>query len=342
MRVALLPDPVQYERPGGLRTQVRETMDALTRQGIDAFLLAPGAAPRGGCDLLHVFGTGSGNAALAETATARMPVVLSPRISPGWNSADGTRARVGDRVLGNHAHWDFDTGYAQMRRALRSVRLVVAQAEAERKSICRAFLVPPERVCLVGSGIGERFFRAEPTLFRARLRLDGPFALMVGQVSPWHGQLEVARQLAELGLPLVAIGEVQERDADYLRALRSLRTVHCVESLAHDDPLLASSYAAATFVVLPSHGGAVPMAALEALAAGTPVVADWPLEEWSGAHGVFQVERDAPGALALVAAALRDQPLARDDVRAAVLGQTWDRLTGQLVDYYRAVLSEPF
>jgi hypothetical protein len=34
--------------------------------------------------------------------------------------------------------------------------------------------------------------------------------------------------------------------------------------------------------------------------------------------------------------------LARDDVRAAVLGQTWDRLTGQLVDYYRAVLSEPF
>src|SRR5205085_6444828 len=124
---------------------------------------------------------------------------------------DGTRARVGDRVLGNQADWDFDTGYAQMRRALRSARLVVAQGEAERKSICRAFLVAPERVCLLGSGIGARFFGAGPALFRERLRIEGPFALMVGQVSPWHGQLEVARQLAAVALPLVVIGEVHDR-----------------------------------------------------------------------------------------------------------------------------------
>jgi glycosyltransferase involved in cell wall biosynthesis len=339
MRVALLPDPVLYGQPCGLRTQVRETMDALARKGVHAFVVGASAAPRKGCDLLHVFGAARGNAAVVESTAARMPVVLSPRISPGWTGVNGTRARVADRVLGNLTGWDFDTTYAQIRRALRSASMVVAQCAAERDAICRAFLVAPEQVCVIGCGVGERFFRAEPELFRAHMGMPGRFALMVGQVSPWHGQLDIARRLAALALPLVLIGQASERDADYLRALRSMHGVRWLDQLDHGDPLLASAYAAATLLVLPAPGGPEPLSACEALAAGTPVLAPSPLDDCVNGEGVFQVGHD--GAMEGAVAALLADPPRRAAVRATVAGRSWDAVADQLCALYRVLLARP-
>jgi glycosyltransferase involved in cell wall biosynthesis len=333
MRVAIHPDPVLFDRPGGLRTQVRETMAALARHGVEASL-ASGAG--GHCDLLHVFGAAHADGAGRAAGAARVPVLLSARVSPAWSSVNGTRARVADRVMGNRSAWDFDTGYARIRRALHGADLVIAQSEAERRAICRAFLVEPERVRLVGSGIGARFFDAGPEPCRARLRIGGPFALMVGQVSPWHGQLELAGMLAGLALPLVVVGAAHERDTAYLAALRALRTVRCIGPLAHDDPLLASAYAAAAVLVLPPHGAALPMAALEALAAGTPVISAGAPGQPRPVAGVVSVAREG---MAQAISQLLAAPPAREAIRAGVRGFTWDAVALQLVGHYSALLA---
>lgn len=336
MRIGILPDPVLFERAGALRTQVLETMDALGRLGVETVTLAGTRAPGAEhCDVVHLFGAGRGNACLLDELPPYAPVVLSPRVSPAWTSVNGTRARVADRVLGNRACQDFDTGYAQVRRALGRAGLVVAASEGERRALERGFLVPPERLCVIANGVSPRFFGADPALFRARRRIAGRFALMAGQVSPWHGQVEVAQALAGLALPLVVIGPVHERDAGYLRALGTIRTVVCIEQLVHTDPLLASAYAAASVFILPAHGAAMPMSALEALACGTPVVAPWPLGEWAGTPGLCEVPAGDQRALANAASQLLDHPPARPWLAAGVAGHTWDDAARQLLERYQ-------
>jgi glycosyltransferase involved in cell wall biosynthesis len=344
MRVCMVADPVLLRRPGGWQVQVGETMAALARLRAreridlhlelkDAHALAPSEY-----DVLHVFGAAGGNArVVAQAAQLGVPVLLSARVASGWTRSNGSRARVADRVLGNRTDWDFDTDYARMRRALQGASLIAALAASERKAICDAFLIEPAKVREIPNAAGTPFFGAEPGRFRERNRIAGQFALMVGDVSPYNDQLGVAQLLAGLALPLVVVGDARERDAAYLRELRKMRTVTCVGALDYRDPLLPSAYAAASVFILCSSGAPLPMTALEALAAGTPVVsAGRPAATLAGSEFAFrQLGAGQPEALQREVAALLAAPPERARVRALVEPFTWERVAERLLDCYR-------
>jgi glycosyltransferase involved in cell wall biosynthesis len=342
MRVHLFADPLLLERPGSLRVQLSETLAALcgpeADPGVEAALASSQRAPGVGCALLHVFGAGGRvESAIGGAIAHGVPVVLSPRLAPGWSRSNGSRARVADRVLGNRSACDLDSGYAQIRRALNAASLLIAQGEAERKAICEAFLIAPEKVRIVPHGVAARFFEAGPGLFRQRTRIAGRFALMVGQISPCANQLGVARALAALALPLVVIGDANERDSLYLRELRSLRTVTCVGPFAHDDPLLASAYAAASVFVIARQAAWVPMAMAEAFAAGTPVVGPAGLLPSAALIGcaLRHAGCDDPYALQGAVSDLLERPPPRDALRALVRPFTWQAAARELAQCYR-------
>lgn len=338
MHVAILPDMDLLQRPGGLRAQVRDTMDALARHSVRLSVVGAADALPAGCDVLHVFGAARAAGHLVDAAVAMdVPVVLTPRVSAGWNSSNGTRARVADRVMGNMTSWDLDTGYAQIRRSLQAASLVVAQGEGERKAICTAFLIDAGRVRVIPGGIARRFFDADPRPFRERLRIAGSFALVVGQVSGWNAQAVIARVLARLALPLVVVGEARERDAIYERELRRMRTVTCLGPLEHDDPLLASAYAAASVLIVPGQRAALPPVAFEALAAGTPVIAPCRAARLEECGAVRMVAALDEAAMAQAVSDLLARPVEREQVRAAVRPLTWDAVGAELLECYRAL-----
>jgi glycosyltransferase involved in cell wall biosynthesis len=343
MRVLLLADPVAAGQAGGLRTQVMETLAALrAHAGVEAQL-----APRPGVDLaqwdvVHAFGANGGVAAAIEAAAGQgAAVVLSPRLSRAWSRSNGTRARMGDRVSASTCAFEPDSSYAQLRRVLELARVVVAHGAAERKAICDGFLLSPDKVALVPYGVAARFLAADPAAFRQRVRIGGRFALMVGQVAPYNRQVAVARALAELALPLVVIGDARDRDAAYLRELRSLRTVVCLDALAHDDPLLASAYAAASVLVLAGGSADESMAASEALAAGTPVVcaagADM-LADGGGDGAVVCCRGDAAALQCAVSDLIEGAPR-REAVRGSQRCPGWPAVAHQLLDCYRRALA---
>lgn len=348
MRVGILSYPMLFQREGSLQIQIRETIRALNRlesvdgEAVTVELVDPCRGRLDSYDLIHVFAAVHGNHRIVEAASELgVPVILSPLISPGWNRSSGTRARVADRVLGNLTAWNVETSYAQTRRALQLATVILALGEAEKRAIGEAFLVSPARVRVFPNGISQQFFNTDGALFRARTGIDGPFVLMVGAIAPHKDQLGMAHALSEMALPFVLVGEAQERDQDYLAQVRQVRGVTCMGKLRHDDRLLASAFAAAAVFALPGQTEVQPMPALEALAAGTPVVNSSGSELTIPDSG-FALKTVTPGDTTGIKRAVMgfiEEPPERAAVRALVSGLTWERIAQQIARCYVEVAS---
>lgn len=343
MRIGILSYPMLFQREGSLQVQIRETISALNRldnvdgEALSVELVDPCRGRLDAYDLIHVFAAIHGNHRIVEAAAELgVPVLLSPLISPGWNRSSGTRARVADRLLGNLTAWNVETSYAQTRRALQLATLIVALGEAEKRAIGEAFLVSPARVRVFPNGISAQFFGADGALFRSRTGIDGPFVLMVGAIAPHRDVLGMAHALSEMALPFVLVGEAQERDQDYLAQVRRVRGVTCLGKLRHDDALLASAYAASAVFALAGQGEVQPMAALAALAAGTPVV-NSSASELTIDDGAFALRSVTPGDTSGIKRAvlgLIEAPPRRAAVRALVADLTWDRIASRIARCY--------
>ncbi len=344
MRVGILSYPMLFQREGGLQIQVRETIAALNGledSKVHAELIDPVRECLTDYDVLHVFAAINGNHRIVEAAVeCGVPVLLSPLVSPSWNHGTGLCARVADMLIGNLTQWNVQTSYAQMRRALELATLLIALGDAEREAIRTAFLIEPEKIRVLPNGISPQFFGASPQLFRARTGITGPFVLMVGAISPYKNQLGMVQALADLSLPLVVIGEAQERDVAYFRQLRASAGTFCLGAVAHNDPFLASAYAAASVFALPSQGEVLPLSVLEALAAGTPVVmtSASALSLPDSHFALRQLDWNNTDGQAEAIVEWLVNPPDRSTVRALVDGCTWDKVAHSLHACYAGLL----
>lgn len=345
MRIGIFSYPMLFQRDAALQLQVRETTRALhalrQRHGFElAIELAdPHPGQLGQYDLVHVFATGGGNHRIVEAAAALgVPVVLSPLISPGWDRVCGAQARQADHGLGQQTGWTVQSNYAQARQALQLASVVVALSAGEKQAIEEGFLIDPAKLRVLPNGVSARLFDADGELFRLRTGMHGPFVLMAGPISPYQNQLGMARALAQVALPFVLLGEARERDQDYLRQVRAVRGVTCLGGLKHDSRMLASAYAAASVLVLPSQGDACARTVLDALAAGTPVVTGTasPIEIAGSALALRQVAWDDAQAQQDAVLDLIRSPPAPQQVRALVRPFTWERAALQLAGCYLA------
>jgi glycogen synthase len=296
-------------------------------------------------DLVHVHTYGTNQVAVARRLHRRTgtPFVLTAHFHPIWSIEGGwLRHRIRgfyDRRLAGPVVQD-------------AARLLVQTGEEER--LVRSLGIPLPPTVIVPPGYTPLPApAADAPKFRERFRIGGPFVLYVGRLASNKGLLDLAEAFGTFsrGHPdarLVLVGEDGGMGAKVDERVRSLGLSDRVLRVGHvdDDRTLAQAYREAELVVLPSEYEAFGLVLLEALAAGTAVVAtrvggipDF-LED--GRSGLL-VRPRAPAELgAAIERLWTDRELAR---RIGAYGRdsvvpryTWDALVDRLDTVYREVV----
>lgn len=252
-------------------------------------------------------------------------------------------------LIGPHAarRWGAVGGRAVAwaeRRWLRGAR-VVCSASQRLAGELAPLVARGTRVEVVGNGAGAAFFAPSPAAADATDLLS-------------YGRLDVHQK--GLDVLLDAMGEVRRarpgtrlriagrgRDAGRVRQLIAARALDDAVVLEEGPsrPRVAALLAGASLLVAASRFEGIPLALIEAMAAGVPVVATdvGAVSELRGAaeSPIELVPPDDPGALARAIVALLDdgarRQRMRDAGRAAAGAWTWDAIAARHLAFLRTV-----
>ncbi|CAN5860027.1 D-inositol-3-phosphate glycosyltransferase [soil metagenome] len=241
--------------------------------------------------------------------------------------------------------------------------VLVANTADEARQLVELYDAPPERVRVVHPGVDLDVFGTARTGGRAAarrrlgLRADARVLLFVGRLQPLKAPDVLLRGVAALlqtrpdlrtGLVVPVVGGPSGSGADDPDALGKLAgrlgiadVVRMVAPARHDE--LASWYAAATLVCVPSYSESFGLVALEAQACGTPVVAahvgGLSVAVGDGVSGAL-VDGHDPRTWADQLERLLDHPWLLDQMGQAAVrhaaGFSWDRTAEQTIQVYRA------
>ena len=182
--------------------------------------------------------------------------------------------QIHDAVALRHPEW-YSRPYVEWQRRVlpqitRRAQMVITVSEFSRAELIEFLGLPAERVRVVPGGVDERFNPdVDPSAVRHRHGLSRPYVLAVGDRGP-RKNLEALRPAVPLlrkqGIDLVIAGGGRRHQLG--RSLDGARDLGYVP-----DEDLPALYAGAHVFVLPSLHEGFGLTALEAMAAGVPVVA---------------------------------------------------------------------
>ncbi len=222
---------------------------------------------------------------------------------------------------------------------------VVTVSERSQKDIASAFDLKPSDISLVYNGIDTEEFRPMPAVVKKPFRImatasaDAP---LKGVRYLLEAVAELARQYPQLELLMVGQPQAGGATERLIKKLKLTDRIIFVSGISTKQ--LATHYAEAQVVVIPSVYEGFGLPAGEAMACGVPVVSTdgGALPEVVGDAGIIVPAKDSQ-AIAIAVAELLDNSDKRDAMSAAGRQRIeqlfcWTRAAQQMTDYYTQVL----
>lgn len=255
MRVLFNTYPWAFATPGGGEIQLLKYAEHLPALGVDVELHDIWKPAFDKVDMVHFFACLGGSIQFCGYAKSRgLPLVVSTSL---WITEETAHRYPMDEI----------------RAQLSLADLIITNSDTESDVLSRVFGLPRGNFVAVMNGVEPHFSQAhDPAFFRAQFNIDGPFVLNVGNVEVRKNQLNLMRAMQGHDLPVVVIGHIREPDYGRQMIREGGAQLRYLGPLDHADPLLASAYAACAAFVLPSTLETPGLAALEAAAAGAPLV----------------------------------------------------------------------
>ena len=225
-----------------------------------------------------------------------------------------------------------------VRPTVRRARGLLTVSEFARGELSSRLGVPGSRWSVVPPGVDARFrppSAEERLAVRARYALPPRYLLAVGNSKPYKNLALLARIAARLPVPLVLLAG----DGAARVFPRPTKVLHEVDE-EHLPPL----YGGAEALLLPSRHEGFGLPALEAMAAGTPVLAAraGSLPEVTGGAAEL-LDPDAPEAWLAASKSLVADPVLRarwvSAGRERARAYTWERCARQTLAVYRAAMA---
>ncbi len=277
--------------------------------------------------------------------------VIHLHVSHVWSDVVATAvATIGRRPLVAHFHMDTPASgqlgfvfvwYKRwvLGRLLRRAGAVIALSDEQAELVSRQYGVPAGKVRVIPNGVAGEFFAnalsAAPASAKRPLRL-----LFVGRMAAQKDLPMLVATAEALGdgatLDIVGDGELRGEIGELVAALPAGRA-RMWGALSGD--ALLERYREADAFVMTSVREGMPLALLEAMASGLPVVASdvQGLREFVGGVGILVPER-TPEAFAAAIRRLADDPGLRRELgaasRAAAQSRRWDALTDDVLAAY--------
>jgi len=332
LRVTLIP-PVPYSLGfGGMEIQLESTRSSLIDLGIDVrrFDLWEHELPTG---ILHIFGSAFQHGEIVTRLRARnIPLVVSSMIMQRdtW---------ISQNVLPHALRFLSSTTYGIRKSILDSSTKIIALCDHEATQIQTMFRIPSSKIVVIPNGVHNRFF--DPSI-----PSDPSFAnkvLCVGSIDNNKNQLRIAEACRRIGKEVVFIGYPSTRsaDADYVERFREYIRTHnhvtWIGGVEPQSPILNTAYHSAAVLVLASHIEMQGMVALEATAAGCPVVLSnlKTLRSYYGDHATYCDPQKVESIAEAIQTAIGSRRPSAQAVPSHIL--RWEDVARKLIDVYSSL-----
>jgi glycosyltransferase involved in cell wall biosynthesis len=330
--------------PGGGETQLVAMVRALPQAGVEARLWRPWEDALAQFDCLHLMGSVPEHLEVVQAAQRqRIPVLVStiawfdfaniwrePR--PLWTQLAASGRFLARAICPRLPSW--------RRKLYHAADLLLPNSQAEAEQLQRYFGVPAEKIHVVPNGTDERFARARPQAF-ARLAGCRDFVLYAGRIEPRKNQLNFLRAMQGTDVPIVVLGDVVPGYEAYRDACRRAagENVRFIDGIRHEDPLLASAYAACGCLVLASWFETPGLVALEAAMQGVPLVlpARGSAREYFGGWAEYVEPDDLRGIRSQALAALA-RPRSAELARMVRRRYTWQAAAAATREAYEKLV----
>lgn len=346
LKVLYVSYPSAFQNIGGGEILLLKMKEYVERAGVQVKLFDMWNDKLEDYDLVHVFGSVKECLGLIRVANVRgTRVAITPLFWSSWKRAFGAYGGLREKteLFLRHAMKVAAPAFPSGRRSMMLASdLIFPNSLMEQKQIARLFAIPEDRMTVVYNGVDRRFEAADPSLWRAR-HGAGEFILTVGRIEPRKNQLNLIRAVRKMsGMKLTVIGNPVSGFESYAEQCRREGEgfTFFAGGLAHEDPMLASAYAAAKVYALPAWFETPGLVAMEAALAGSHVAAT----EGGSTREYFgdRVEYFDPGRPSSIAAALAGT-LARADQAALkrhiLENFTWEKVAADTVAAYRRTVA---